>query len=240
MKRICLTLLLLALSASGVRLGAQDIAFLHGNETLCYSIGHNLVPGNIGTMTFNGTDGGRTYHVDAVLHAALGGLYTLDCSYGSTFRKDSGLTPVSATRSHTEKKYWVKSRYDWSAPGLVHLDVTKSSRPPRDEMLEWSGTVRDLIGAIWWLRTCDFDALSASGRENNALLLDHDALPIRIASAEHKTVRRGGRSVPVIEVCVMQGDKEGLRLLLSDDARHTPLRFSIALPFGTIKGNLKE
>ena len=240
MKRICLILLLMILSAAGTTVRAQAIPFAFGSETLHYTVSHNLVPGTIGTMTFRGSDQGDGYQVEAVLNASLTSLYTLDCTYRSTFRKDADLTPVRSTRDHKEKKYWVKSRYDWSAPGLVHLDVTKSSRPPRDEMLEWSGTVRDLIGAIWWLRTCDFDALSASGRENNALLLDHDALPIRIASAEHKTVRRSGRSVPVIEVVVIQGEKEGLRLTLTDDARRLPLKFSIALPFGTIKGNLKE
>ena len=240
MKRICLILLLMILSAAGTTVRAQAIPFAFGSETLHYTVSHNLVPGTIGTMTFRGSDQGDGYQVEAVLNASLTSLYTLDCTYRSTFRKDADLTPVRSTRDHKEKKYWVKSRYDWSAPGTVRLDVRKSSRPPRNETLEWSGTVRDLLDAIWWLRTRDYSRGTAADRGDNALLLDHDALPIRIASAEHKTVRRSGRSVPVIEVCVMQGDKEGLRLLLSDDARHTPLRFSIALPFGTIKGNLKE
>ena len=238
MKRICLTLLLLVLSSSGAQLRAQGTAYAFGNETLCYAIGHNLVPGHIGTMTFHGTDEGDTYRIEAVLNAAIASLYTLDCTYGSTFRKDPGLTPVSATRRHIEKKYWVKSRYDWSAPGSVHLDISKSSRAPRNEMLEWPGTVRDLVCAIWWLRTRDYSRPVPDGA--NALLLDHEPLPIRIASAEHKTIRRGGKSVPVIEVAVVQGEKEGLKLTFTDDAHRLPLRFAISLPFGTIKGTLKE
>ena len=232
MKRIA-TILLILLAAS---LQAQSFSFQEG--TLDYSIRHNLFPGTIGSMTYQTRDAGDNWQVDATLHAAVGSIYTLDCSYGSTFRKNADLTPVSATRSQTEKKYWAIGRYDWSAPGVVHLDVTKSSRPPRDETLTWAGTVRDLLGMIWWLRTLDYDRPRIDAGPN-ALLLDHDALPVSIASCQKKTVKIDGRSVPVIEVVVSQDGKEALRLTLSDDADRKPLRFSIGLSFGTIKGTLK-
>ena len=45
--------------------------------------------------------------------------------------------------------------------------------------------------------------------------------------------------MPVIEVTLSQEGKEALHLTLSDDERRQPLRFSIGLPFGTIKGTLK-
>lgn len=223
------------LSAASIQ--AQTIPF--GEESLDYSIRHNLFPGTIGTMHFQSGPCEEGCHVDAVLKAAVGSIYTLDCSYGSTFRTGAGLSPVSATRSQVEKKYWAKGRYDWSAPGKVHLDVTKSTRPPRDEMLEWDGTVRDLLGTIWWLRTLDY-AGNQIAAGTNALLLDHDALPVVISSFQRKTVKMDGVQTPVIEVALSHDGKEALRLTLSDDDRRIPLRFSIALPFGNIKGTLKK
>ena len=232
MKRFA-TILLLLLAAS---LQAQSFSF--GNETLTYSVRHNLFPGTIGTMTYQTRDAGDNWQVDATLKASVGGFYTLDCTYGSIFRKDEALTPVSATRSQTEKKYWAKGSYEWLAPGQVHMDITKSSRPHRDEVLEWAGTVRDLLGMIWWLRTLDYDQAGLRPGPN-ALLIDHDALPVTIASYQKKTFKYKGQSVPVIEVTLSQEGKEALHLTLSDDERRQPLRFSIGLPFGTIKGTLK-
>jgi len=233
MKQIA-TIFLILLAAS---LQAQSFSFEEG--TLDYSIRHNLFPGTIGSMTYETRDAGDNWQVEATLHAAVGSIYTLDCSYASTFCKDADLTPVSASRSQTEKKYWAIGRYDWSAPGTVHMDVTKSSRPPRDETLSWPGTVRDLLGMIWWLRTLDYDQAPIEAGPN-ALLLDHDALPVSIASCQKKNIKFNGQSMPVIEVAVAQGGKEALSLTLSDDANRKPLRFSIGLPFGTIKGTLKE
>ena len=45
--------------------------------------------------------------------------------------------------------------------------------------------------------------------------------------------------VQTLDVSLAQGDKDALQLTLIDDARRTPLRFSITLSFGTIKGTLK-
>ena len=227
-------LLFLLFAATGLH--AQSLPF--NNERLDYSIRHNLFPGTIGTMRFQGKPVAEGYQVDAVLKAAVGSIYTLDCNYGANFRTDAGLTPLSATRSQVEKKYWAKGRYDWSAPGKVHLDVTKSTRPPRNETLEWNGTVRDLLATIWWLRTLDYDQAGLRPGPN-ALLIDHDALPVTIASYQKKTFKYKGQSVPVIEVTLSQEGKEALHLTLSDDERRQPLRFSIGLPFGTIKGTLK-
>ena len=236
MKRIFFSFVLLLALTSVAR--AQNVAFLDSDEQLTYSIRHNLVPGNVGTMTFQGRNEGGSYHVDAQLNASMAGLYTLDCTYGSTFRKDAGLTPVSATRSQTEKKYWAKGTYEWSAPGSVHLYVTKSTRDPRNEDLLWSGTVRDLVGMIWWLRTLDYDAADLHPG-NNALLLDHDALPVVIASYKKSTLRYKGVQTPVIEVVLSQQGKEALSVTLSDDASRRLLKFSISLSFGTIRGTLK-
>lgn len=234
MKRISILLFLLF---AGTGIQAQGLSF--SEEELDYSIRHNLFPGTIGTMIFQGEECPEGYHVDAVLKAAVGNIYTLDCNYGATFCNDAALTPISATRSQVEKKYWAKGRYDWSAPGKVHLDVTKSTRPPRDEMLEWDGTVRDLLGTIWWLRTLDYSSPQPADG-NNALLLDHDALPVVISSFQRKTVKIDGTQTPVIEVALAHDGKEALRVTLSDDARRIPLKFSIALPFGNIKGTLKK
>ena len=232
MKRAFCILLLLVLAPY-----ARGQAFTFSDQVLTYSIRHNLFPGDIGTMTFRGRNTQDKYQVDASLQAAVGSLYTLECSYGTLFCKDAGLTPVSATRSQKEKKYWAKGIYDWSAPGVVHMDVTKSTRAPRDETLRWDGTVRDLLGMIWWLRSRDY------GRESlnspNALLLDHDALPVSVAYSR-KEIRQGGKPTPVIEVIVSQDGKDALRLTLSDDAQRIPLKFSIGLPFGTIKGTLSR
>jgi len=232
MRRFIPVLILLTLSSA---LHAQALSF--GSETLSYSVRHNLFPGDIGTMTFRGKDAGGNYKVEATLKAAVGNIYTLDCDYTSVFQKDAQLTPVSATRSQTEKKYWAKGKYDWSAPGKVHLDVTKSTRAPRNETLNWSGTVRDLLGTIWWLRSLDYDKAMTS---SNALLLDHDALPVTISSCTRKTIKSGGKQTPVIEVAIAQNGKEALRLTLTDDSRRIPLKFSLSLPFGTIKGTLKS
>ena len=234
MKRLTLSLVLLLGLAAGA--GAQNFSF--NDESLSYGIRHNLFPGNVGTMVFQGKNTGDSYHVDATLKASVAGLYTLDCTYGSSFRKEAGVTPVSATRSQTEKKYWAKGNYTWSAPGKVHMYVTKSSRSPRDQNLSWPGTVRDLLGMIWWLRTLDYsNGKPAVG--SNALLLDHDALPVSIASCTKKTVRYNGKQTPVIEITLSQEGKEALSLTITDDDRRLPLKFAIGLSFGTIKGTLR-
>ena len=216
-------------------------ALLSGPEKLTYSIRHNLFPGEIGTMTFEGKAAGDRYRVDATLHAAAGGFYTLDCTYGSTFCNDAAMTPVKADREQKEKKYWAKGLYDWSAPGKVHMDVTKSTRPHRDETLTWDGTVRDLLGMIWWLRFLDYGENGVRGNVGaQALLLDHDALPVTIKSSTRKTIRFNGVQTPIIEVVLAQGSKEALRLTLTDDNRRIPLKFSIGLSFGTIKGTISQ
>lgn len=230
-----LILTLLLLPASALSSSAQD--FLSHDESLVYSIRHSLFPGNVGKMTFQGKDGGDSYHVDATLNASIAGIYSLDCTYGSTFRKDAGMTPVSASRSQAEKKYWARGSYTWSAPGQVHLDVTKSSRPPRNEDLSWNGTVRDLLGMIWWLRTLEYEKGLQTG--SNALLLDHDALPVSIASWSKNTIRYKGVQTPVIEVLLSQQGKEALRLTFTDDASRKLLKFSISFSFGTIRGTLQ-
>ncbi len=228
--------LLLFVVLTGFSCGLQAQSFPFSDENLVYSIRHNLFPGNIGTMTFQGTDGADRYRVDATLKAAVGSLYTLDCNYKTTFLKDKELTPVTASRHHVEKKYSVKSRYDWTAPGQVHLDITKSTRPHRDETLRWPGTVRDLLGMIWWFRTRDYSKTVTC--KGNALLLDHDALPLVVEACNRKTVKFNGRQTPVIEIVLSQDGKEAMRMTLTDDARQTPLKFSITMPFGTIKGTL--
>lgn len=238
MKRLLLTILSLCSLALFLPAAAQTQAFLSGNEQLDYSIRHNVFPGNVGRMSFTGKDGGGDYSVEATLHAAIAGVYTLDCVYGTTFRKDEVLTPLRASRDYKEKKYWAKAFYDWSAPGKVHMDVTKSTRPHRDEVLVWSGTVRDLIGMIWWLRSLDYSG-GAPAVGSQALLLDHDALPVRIASVRKGTAKYKSQVVQTLDVSLAQGDKDALQLTLIDDARRTPLRFSITLSFGTIKGTLK-
>lgn len=236
MKRYILVFFLLLGLVPGA--GAQEQDFLAGDEHLVYGIHHSLFPGNIGTMTFSGSDAGSDYHVDAALKASVAGIYTLDCTYASTFRKDAELTPLSASRSQTEKKYWAKGDYTWSAPGSVHLYVTKSTRDPRNEDLLWSGTVRDLLGMIWWLRTLDYSQPSLTTGEN-ALLLDHDALPVTVASYTRGKLKYKGEQLPVIHVVLSQQGKEALRVTLSDDASRRLLKFSIALSFGTIRGTLK-
>lgn len=236
MKRVLLIITLLAGLTQTA--GAQSQGFLAGDENLTYSIRHNLFPGNIGTMTFQGTNKGSDYHVDASLKASIAGVYSLDCTYASTFRKDGELTPLSASRSQTEKKYWAKGTYTWSAPGSVHMYVTKSTRDPRNEDLLWSGTVRDLLGMIWWLRTLDYSQLAlATG--SNALLLDHDALPVTVASYTKGKMKHKGVQKPVIEVVLSQQGKEALRVTLTDDDARQLLKFSIGLSFGTIRGTLK-
>ena len=234
MKRVFCSLCLLLGLVSGI--AAQNFPF--SDETLNYSIRHNLIPGNIGSMTFRGRSVGNAYHVDASMKGSAAGLYTIDYTYGSTFRKDTGLTPVSATRNQTENSYWAKGSYNWSAPGQVHLYVTKSSRAPRDQNLTWAGTVRDLLGMIWWLRTLDYSQGKLNAG-NNALLLDHDALPVSITSFTKKTIRYKGSQTPVIEVNLSQNGKNALSLTLTDDARRLPLKFAIGLSVGTIKGTLR-
>lgn len=217
---------------------AQHTAFLDSEENMVYSVRHSYFPGNVGTMTFTGKQSGSDYHVDATLHASIVGLYKLDCTYGSTFRRDGSLTPVSANRSQTENKYWAKGTYNWSAPGSVHLYVTKSSRDPRNEDLLWSGTVRDLLGMLWWLRTLDYDSGSLDAG-HNALLLDHTALPVTITSYTKGTMRYKGVQTPVIEIVLTQQGKEALSVTLSDDASRKMLKFSLAMSVGTIRGSLK-
>lgn len=237
MKRALLTLTsLLLLAVFGTEAETRDFSFR--DEVLHYSIRHSFFPGNIGSMIFYGKDSGDTYRVDATLTASVGSLYSLDCTYGSRFRKDAVLTPVQASREHIEKKYWAKGRYDWTAPGVVRMDVTKSSRAPRNETLQWAGTIRDLLGMIWWLRMQDYG--KGTDHSTNALLLDHSPIPVRITSTERKTLRHDGKSVQAIEVTLSHEGKEALSLTLTDDAQRTPLKFSIALPFGTIKGSLKK
>ena len=238
MKRLVFFLAATAALLPALCFSARAQPFPSGNERLDYVIRHSFFPGEIGTMSFRGTDRGDTYAVEATLDAAVGNIYALDCRYGSTFRKDAVLTPVAASRSQTEKKYWAKGNYTWSAPGKVQMDVTKSTRPPRNETLLWSGTVRDLLGTIWWLRSLDYGQAGIQAG-NNALLLDHDAIPVTITSYGKKTIRHKGKETPVIEIVLSQNEKEALRLTLTDDPHRSPLRFSLSLPFGTIKGTLK-
>ena len=238
MKRFLLTILSLALLLPELSPRLQAQSFPAGNEQLKFSIRHNLFPGNVGWMSFSGKESGRDYHVDATLHASVIGVYTLDCTYGSTFRKDAALTPLKATRDHKEKKYTVKAFYDWSAPGTVHLDIDKSTRPHRDQTLTWNGTVRDLLGTIWWLRSLDYrNGIPDTGRQ--ALLLDHDALPVTIASVTRGTAKYKGQVVQTIDILLTQDEKDALQLTLVDDAKRTPLKFNLTLSFGTIKGTLK-
>lgn len=228
--------LLLSLSLPARAAGAAG--FLSGDEHLEYSIRHSRLPGNVGTMVFQGTRKGADYNLTAQLDVSIAGLYSLNSLYTADFRSDGNLTPLKASRDYKEKKYWAKSFYNWTAPGTVNIDVSKSSRPQRVETLTAPGTIRDLLNLLWWLRTCDYDAPDGIKTPESAVLLDHDLLPVRIASVKKSTARYKGETVPVFEVSLSQDGKNMLQITLTDDARRTPLKFSIAFSFGTIRGNL--
>ncbi len=219
----------------------QGKIFPDGEENLAYSVRHNIVPGDIATMIFHGREAEDigSYAVSAELKttpkASL--VYTLDCRYGSVFKVDADMTPVAASCTRKEKKYWMEADYDWPAAHRLHLNVRKSTRPERDSVINGTSVTRDLLGTIWWLRR---QCVRGEKPSAGSLILDHDAIPLKVTAWRKINVKIEGVTYPATEAVLAQDGKEVMRLAMADDGAATPLRFTLSLPFGKITGTLKR
>lgn len=215
--------------------------FPDGEESLTYTVRHNVIPGEMATMVFHGgsTADAGAYAVTAELRttpkASL--VYTLDCRYGSVFRTDGDMIPVAASCTRKEKKYWMEADYDWPAPHRLHLNVRKSTRPERDSVIIGAAVTRDLLGTIWWLRR---QCVRGEKPDAGSLILDHDAIPLKVASWRAIETKIDGTTFPATEAVLTQNGKEVMRLVMAADGAATPLRFSLSLPFGKMTGTLKR
>ncbi len=208
-------------------------------EATRYGLRMAAIPGRAGTMTFTTASGDDAVEASILMEISLAGLYRMESTYQAQFLPDGTLTPISASRTQNERKYSASGTYTWRSGGVVDMDITKSTRPHRVETLTWHGTVRDLCGTFWRLRTLDYPEGEVPA-ETWALLLDHEPIPVTIAKVERKSVNLHGVCRKAIEVTLDHGGKDLLSVTMSDDGTRLPLLFSLSLPVGTVRAVIEE
>lgn len=212
-------------------------AFRFTNETLEYTVHHGLFPWDIATVVLRGEKVRDTYRATATVttDALWRNIYTLDAYYSSQFQCNDNVTPVRASHTVIEKRYWRSADYTWTSPRNMNFKVMKKDHMAVDATLSELHTVRDILGLVWWIRSRSYENVAP---QEQSLVLDHGSLRVYVNRYERKSVRMADGMHDVIEVTVSQDRRHTLTVLLSDDSRRVPLRFSVDLPFGAVEGRL--
>ena len=97
----------------------------------------------------------------------------------------------------------------------------------------------DYVSVLYALRLFN---LTPPRQNAVSILVNNRPLTLQIKSLKRETIQLGGQQVPAIQIALTtddpQPDKYGLRLWVSDDGRHLPLRITANLDVGTIRADL--
>ena len=243
---------------------AQELPFADGEE-LQYTVYYKsfLVKADLASLTMTGTMEPKGYHVAA--HVATfrfwDTFYKIRDLYESWFTPTPELMPVSYHRDAQESKYWAKNWYDWSQDGLtIRETVEKRNRGRRDTVVHSTDIVRDIIGAIYYLRAGDYAAMERGIPEQTLMTVDRDILMVSALVTGRETIKSEGVSYNTVkvavsvkpldvdageassEISIQSGDDQYSQIFfwITDDENRIPIRFSVELGRvgGTAQGRL--
>jgi hypothetical protein len=149
-------------------------------------------------------------------------------------RTDAGLEPQVFVQNRIEDGDSEEERSDFVGPGtVVHRKNGKERRLSTPE------GIQDVLTAIYTIRRMDLTV----GETYRLPLLDGNDVETLVVPVEGRD-RVGDRAViRVTPYTVEDGEREqdgDWKLLLTDDARHIPVRMHLPLGFGTLRLRLTE
>jgi len=232
MKRLALALLFLFVNV--VLLSAQNSPLPFGDgETLEMIIHYKCAfNADIGTVRFDmkGHDlrtGSPYYHLtaNATSYPFFDSFFKVCDFYESKFYADS-MKPIYFHRDVKEGKYWAKNVYIWS-DGYKEMRaiIDKSTRPHRDTIIKGDDIIRDMLNALFAVRTIDFSALKSGRIFYYTACIDRDVLvlSVKFVKEEEKKIKGVGTfRTYKIAIGVMPRDKNNVS---KDDERRS--EFSI-------------
>lgn len=210
-----------------------------GDETLSYVIHHSLWDRALGTLDIEGeiVEGGN-YCVRANMETdpVFRGIYSLNAIYESTFRYGDGYAMRFAWHTLIEKNYWRTADYRWSGTGDVGVRCYKKDRPDVETVVPAFDGSRDILGAIWYLRTLDYT--DRTRPVSLHVIHDSRAISVYLRSSRATELMVDGEEVPVIEVALARDRNPFMTIWFTDDAVRTPLLFRVDVGAGSVEGAL--
>ncbi len=263
MKKIVMIFQLAALLLVPFAGRGQELPFADGEE-LQYTVYYKsfLVKADLASLKMTGTLEPKGYHVAA--HVATfrfwDTFYQMRDLYESWFTLTPALMPLSYHRDVKEGKYWAKNWFEWKEDGRTIHEITEKRRGRRDTVVTCPSITRDIIGAIYFLRAADYEAMERGIPAETMMTLDRDIFLVSALVAGREVTKVEGVSYNTVKVAVtvrphdvdnnemtsdlslQSGDNQYSQIFfwITDDENRIPIRFSVELGKvgGTAQGRL--
>lgn len=261
MKKILLLVALATIFSLSGFAQNKDIPFGH-NELIEVTLNYKWgISADIAVINFNIKEmveaGKPCYHlvVKANTNKFFDSFYKVRDVYESKFEVED-LDPIFFRRDIHEGNYFATNHYTLSADKMkLHAKVTKSTRPPVDTIFDTGENIRDLLNAVYHMRSLDFNALMEGESVPYVLALDRNILDVkfRFVCCEDKKVGNLGAFKTVcfaLDIQQRSGDdpsKETKAFVvdksksvtayvwMSDDKNHIPLFISTPISVGKLE-----
>lgn len=129
----------------------------------------------------------------------------------------------------------------WSLTRTITVDQDRGLALQDDgKRIEIPVGTHDLLSVVYALRSFD---LTPPKRNAVAILAISRPRTLYVTALQRTTIELSGQRIRAIELALTtddaEGDKHQLRLWVSDDRRHLPLRLSAMTPFGPLRADLE-
>lgn len=242
-RRFLQAVLVLLVAAPGIARAAEEIALLRPGEALTYHVGWGLL-GHAGELKVSAaaeTKDGVEQTLVTTTSSTSGfvrALYRFDGEARMLFNTGDGRL-LSATASTEANKDRTKASilFDYAKSEAVYTDHL---RPKRNTLLPLpsDGRPMDLITSLIQTRVW---ALKPGDSRDVLVLFDDEFYSLRITAEREETIKTAsGPRNTVLLIPRMLGKPKGMfrrggevRVWVSNDADHLPVRFEVKLKVGT-------
>lgn len=161
--------------------------------------------------------------------------------------KSRGFYPVWFTRVTSEGGYEVDNRYDFNwTEGVVVSKTENSNRPETTDTLQITPCTYDVLSAIYYARTFDFESFEQGEKIPLRFIIDGEFfdLYIRYLGREMKRVRDGKVydcikfSAMLVEGTIFSGGEDMIVWVTADENR-IPVMVEAKILIGSIKAYIK-
>lgn len=252
MRLFCLLLIFLGPVVRPVSLQAQprEVPFREG-ESLTYAVNYRW--GGVSTDVGEATASLR--YEDDRFHAVVEGstykFYDLFFKVRERFEsKFDGRTlrPVWFHRDTHEGKYEVTNLYHFEPQGYgIRAQVRKSTRPPRDTLLQGNANTYDLVSLFYVCRTLDFSKVPTGVQQPVSFAIDasvYNLYYIYHGPEVKKIPGLGTFRTLKFTARVVAGEvftgKEEMTIWVTDDGNKIPLLFESPIIVGKVSGRLMK
>jgi len=200
----------------------------------------------VGQRTFKGKE---TYHFKAKGNTikSYEWLYKVDDTFQSYVNKDK-LKPVYFERNTFEGRYKVHNRYKFNySKNHIFTKTENSKKPYKEDYIELSEPVFDVLSAIYYSRNIDFNNLKESDKIPLPVIIDNEIyeLYLRYQGKEKIDVRETGKvdcikfSAMLVEGTIFKGG-EHLTVWVTNDKNRIPVMVEAKILVGSVKAIFKS